>query len=226
MSGFEFTEVLIPKTGRLKNIYKYKGKVCYRIPLHSQIAQQLAGLKLIEKDLRNVLVWLKEIAKKLPSERQHKHGHFRSGDREDFNLVKGLFIAALTVYAKAYTTCDGRKTKLNKKNLDEKFRKSHDEVMAFRNNYAAHSGSDQHEYVNICLVIDSSKKRETPPQIVSELSQPDTLDREGVEEFIQLAEHVREKVLSKYEKTRQRILTDEIIPKGLAHWQKFGKKIS
>ena len=62
-------------------------------------------------------------------------------NRELFNTVKGLFVAALTIYGKRFTSCEGRRVKLEKKNLSEDFHETHDEAMAFRHNFAAHSGA-------------------------------------------------------------------------------------
>ncbi len=67
--------------------------------------------------------------------------HRKSGrDRMRYNLIKGLFVAALTFYAKSFATCEGRKVKLEKKNHDDDFQKKNQLIIDLRKNFAAHSG--------------------------------------------------------------------------------------
>lgn len=48
----------------------------------------------------------------------------RVKDPSKMNIVKGLFIAALTFYGKCFTTCEGRKTKLESKLVPDNLKNS------------------------------------------------------------------------------------------------------
>lgn len=59
--GWDVHEILDPNQIKIITKYFHKRKRAPRIELKDKISQQLAGYTLIEKDLRNVLVWLEEI---------------------------------------------------------------------------------------------------------------------------------------------------------------------
>jgi hypothetical protein len=144
--GWEIREAWDSDTGERTTTYFYKRNKAPRVELKSKLAQQLGAYSLIEKDLRNVIVWLDEIENLHPiSARQS--GVFAGKDRAVFNLVKGLYVAALTFYGKCFTQCEGRRVKLEKRMLDEKYHQVHDEVMHMRHNFAAHSGAHNFEVV-------------------------------------------------------------------------------
>lgn len=101
------------QTGDHTNTYYYKRRKCLKFKLNSNLSKQLAGYTLIEKDLRNVAVWLGEILTYL--EVLDNTIYQKSPDRTKFNIVKGLFVASLTFYGKCFTQCEGRRVKLDKK---------------------------------------------------------------------------------------------------------------
>ena len=108
------------------------------------MARQMSGYVLIEKDLRSAAIWLAEINKIRGDDVLLDHkGSRHSKDRERYNLVKGLFVAALTFYGKAFSQCEGRRVKLERRQLETEFHEAHDEAISFRNYFAAHSGKFQ-----------------------------------------------------------------------------------
>ncbi|MCH8543997.1 MAG: hypothetical protein LAT61_10545 [Alcanivorax sp.] len=112
--------VLDAKSGRAYNFYYYKRKKAVRIELKSPKAKVLAGYVLIEKDLRSAIFWVEEIVKIMSAYERfiNSKGHVKANyDRKKFNIVKGLFVAALTFYGKSFATCEGRRVKLERKNL-------------------------------------------------------------------------------------------------------------
>lgn len=141
---WEYFTVLEPDNYVSYNNYFYKKTKCHRIEIDDPKAKVMAGYKLIEKDLRNCQIWLrhiKELLEKDPKNKKAK-GHKKNiENREQYNLIKGLFVASLTIYGKCFTQCEGRKVKLERKNLEEKYHEDHDEAMSFRHNFAAHGGA-------------------------------------------------------------------------------------
>jgi hypothetical protein len=69
----------------------------------------MAGYTMIEKDLRSALTWLDEIERRHVEHWSDKKRSFgRAEDRDNYNIVKGLFVALLTFYGKCFSKCEGR----------------------------------------------------------------------------------------------------------------------
>lgn len=210
--------VLEPVTGDFYNRYFYKRQPAFRVVLDTPKANVLAGYVLIEKDLRSAIIWINHIRELLKNDLNFtdSKGHVKSTyNREQLNIVKGLFVAALTFYGKCFTACEGRKVKLEKSNLDEKFQQEHDNAMEFRNNFAAHSGAKKLEQVKTVIALD--KNRKAPPYLVRELSQPDTLTINSLNEFLTLFEYVRDFTVQKIETLEDKVYED-ILSKGADYW--------
>ncbi len=211
--------ILEPNTGKFYNKYFYKRKAANRVVINSKKATALAGYVLIEKDLRSALIWLNhiiELLKRDPNQIDIK-GHIKSNyDRDTFNIIKGLFVSSLTFYGKCFATCEGRRIKLEKNNLDKNFYDEHDNAISFRNNFAAHSGAKKLERVAIVIALD--KKKREPPYLVKELMQPDTVSINDLKSFIKLFEHAKEFTENKIRVLSDKIYKDEIIPKGPDYW--------
>ncbi|MFM5184423.1 MULTISPECIES: hypothetical protein [Aeromonas] len=215
--GWEVHEILDPNQVKRITKYFYKRKRAPRIELEDKISQQLAGYTLIEKDLRNVIAWLYEIDQLHLKERRNMPQI--SLDRKTYNIVKGLYVAALTFYGKCFTTCEGRKIKLEKKLLKEKYWKRHDEIMHMRHNFAAHSGADSFEEVKIALVLYPNKRSNEKPKLYRELMQPDFLDNPDCP-FSEVVNDLRTAVLNKIRQIEDKIYEQEIAPKGKEYWYK------
>lgn len=216
-------EFLDKTTGKVYRRYTYKRKPCIRVVLNSKLSQQLAGWTLIEKDLRNVGVWLKEIEsrhKEAPKRKGESYGHSR--DRDTYNLIKGLFVAALTFYGKCFSKCDGRPVKMERAQLEERYRVLHDECISYRHNFAAHSGAAKIESVEIALVFPEKLRAGVSPKIYHELFQPDLAWPSGDDEvtFQQLTEHARSLAKAKITRLSDKILHEEVLPKGYGYWKR------
>ncbi|WP_454807464.1 hypothetical protein [Paraburkholderia fungorum] len=145
-------ELLDKKTGNVERIYTYKQVRCKRVLHNSPLAFQLAGYTLIEKDLRSVSTWLGEIAKRHVDGPTYEFDHHnRSTNRENYDIIKGLFVAALTFYGKCFSQCEGRRVKLNRSQIGDSFRDMHDTCISYRNNFAAHSGAALFETVQVAI---------------------------------------------------------------------------
>lgn len=213
------------ETGKIHRIYKYKNKPCKRVYLNSRLTDHLAGYSLIEKDLRSALVWLRKIDELVGDFDERKDGSFGVGrDREKYNIVKGLFVAALIFYGKGFSKCEGRPVKLERNQLGEEYRELHDLAISYRHNFAAHSGAKKLESVRVALVVPVKAKlgKAIPMNLYTELNQPDLAWHSKGEElwFIELFEHVRVMVKEKVKKLTDKIMTEEILPKDLSQFFK------
>jgi hypothetical protein len=220
-NGWEIHEIVERGAKSRYNKYFYKRKLAPRIELHSKLSQQIAAYTLIEKDLRNVLVWLESIEKMQPSDNVNASGV--GNDRETFNLIKGLYVGALTIYGKCFTACEGRRLSLQKKFMDKEYREVHDHIMHMRHNFAAHSGADNFEDVKVVLVLYPNKKSNEKPFIYRELMQPDYIALTEIS-FSDLVKHIQVKVKAKIDVIYEKILDDEVGDKGKDYWYKKANK--
>jgi hypothetical protein len=215
-----------PMTGEVHALYYYKRKLMPQVPLQGLLSEQLAGYVLIEKDLQNALRWVRHAEYLVePNLVKTNNSYVSSDDRETYDLTKGLFVAALTFYAKCFTKCEGRRAQLNKSSLDAHLRASHDLFMTFRNNFAAHSGAAKIEYAKASLVLHPKSKKQEVPRIVCNRLQPDFLLSRGSQPGLaDLIIGALSYVNERHEKLTEKILQEEILPKGSAHWYKKAKR--
>lgn len=210
---------IVELNGEIHRYYYYKGKACKRITLDSPLAKQLAGYVLIEKDLRSAGSWLTDIQRLRGDDALHdQKGSRRSPDRERYDIVKGLFVAALTFYGKAFAQAEGRKIKLERRQLEADFHDAHDEAIAFRNNFAAHSGAIGLERARVALAL-PPKGKDIHPNLYTEMDQPDLLMYRSGRSFSELFTHAHLIPVRKINELRQKILDDEVLPRGYAYWQ-------
>lgn len=219
---FEVREYLDRFTGKAYRIYTYKRRPCVRIPLTSRLAEQLAGYTMIEKDLRSASTWLDEIeARHVEGWNEKKKSFGRARDRDNYNLVKGLFVAVLTFYGKCFSRCEGRPVKLERTQLATRFHRLHDDCIEYRHNFAAHSGAKRIEHVEVALVYPSKYKKEVNFKIFRELHQPDLFwPKAGEVSLRELLEHAREKALAKIDLLAEKIKKEEVIPNADKYWLK------
>lgn len=221
--GWSKFTVLDPETQIFYNRYFYKRVKAYRVVIDTPKARTLAAYTLIEKDLRSTMVWLNEIKELLASDKvtAGKSGSQKTThDRTRYNIIKGLFVASLTFYAKCFATCEGRKVKLEKRNLSEEYQKYHDDIMETRHNFAAHSGAKKIERVHIVMALDSKRRKGAVPYITRELGQPDSFSPKCTEDFIALVTHVKEFVDKKIVIMNDKLLKDDILTKTPDDWYK------
>ena len=215
-----YETVLKPDGFDMYNKYYYKRNKAKRIVLDTPISKAYSGYKLIEKDLRNCLIWLRIIEKHLNEEPRYSNQSQNldnTDNRELFDMIKGLFVASLTIYGKCFTTCEGRRIKLERDNLDESHKDTHDYAMSFRHNFAAHSGAKNMEFARFVVVLEPKKYKSKRPVTVAELLQPDTWGLENVKEFIGLAESARIFALEKVEMLHEK-LDEYVLKKGKDYW--------
>jgi len=219
-NGYEVKEFVEPNSTKTHRIYTYNGKPCRRVIMDTRLCKQLAGYALMEKDLRSATVWFSEIDELRKGEAEFKGGKV-SRDRKTYNIVKGLFVAALTFYGKCFSKCEGRPVKLERNQLEERFRIVHDELIKLRHNFAAHSGDERVEFVEIALVVPRAKNPLVLPNLYRELFQPDLMIvKPGDISLLDAVEHARQVTLKKIEFLSKKILEEEVFPKGREYWLK------
>ena len=218
-------EVLDPKTGEPHNKYFYKGQRAQRIPITSERGKALAAYALIERDLRMVREWiirLDELNKPEISEGKEGYRITAKSDAEN-NLAQGLFVAAVTFYGKCFSQAEGRRQKLEKKDVVPKeLTDIHEKIMGFRNNFTAHSGIKKAESAHTVLVLcpDRPVDRAEQKFLWRELVQAESwilLDDKG-ETFLGLVDAVKAAVLKKIDALNDKIFAEEINPHGLDYW--------
>lgn len=214
--GYDVKEIVEPNSGRIHRFYSFKKKPCRRVLLNSRLCDQLAGYTLIEKDLRSVIIWLKEIEhmqEQWPTPPRVRA--MKSPDRATYNIIKGLFVAALTFYGKSFSKCEGRPVKLERAQIAPLFQSTHDRCISFRHNFAAHSGAKRLENVDIALVFPLKEKRSFSPKLYRELNQPDmALPIPGDATLVELAEHARSITLRKIDLLGRKIMEIEVLPRA------------
>lgn len=211
-------ETVDAKTGRAYRIYSYKGRPCRRIVLDSPLAKQLAGYVLIEKDLRNATVWLDEIEELRGNDTLlDKRGNQRSPDRKRYNVIKGLTVAMLTSYGKAFAQADGRRIKLQKKQLSSEYHQAHEAAIKLRNNFTAHSGAESPEKARVVIALPHTEK--IAPKLYREMEQPDWFSEPNGITLKQLVSHAHQISVAKIEELEEKILREEVAPKGYIYWK-------
>jgi hypothetical protein len=223
MKGYSDRSFIEERTGIVRRIYSYDGKPARRFELSGKVVDQLRGYVLIEKDLRNVAEWLKQLGidptgNEAGVGRTSKLIWRRNPDRTEGVRDKGLFVAALTFYAKGFTKCEGRPVKMEKQQLETRFHALHDECMRYRHNFAAHSGAGRIEDARIALVIPKKAKRPVVPMLYVELDQPDVVPPyvDGLS-MADLCAHANAVVKRKMSLLMEKV-KEEVASKGWEYW--------
>ncbi|MEN8992562.1 MAG: hypothetical protein ACN6NW_05795 [Acinetobacter amyesii] len=218
--GYQIREIVL-KLGHVIRKYFYKNKQAYRVLLTSKLSLRLAGLALIEKDIRNIISWLNYIEYLYGEDK--KEGILIASDRDKFNIVKGLYVAFLASYGKCFTNCKGRNAQLERSNLDPKYHQLHDELMRQRHNYVAHSGDDKVESAEIALVFPQQRNAIDKVQIFTELFQPDYMNGFNETDTLDLVNHMHALVQTKISDLTTKIMKEEVFIKSYDEWKKIGK---
>ena len=191
--------------------YYYKDQLAIRVELDSHVARRLAGLTLIEKDIRTVKTWIDALQREMrdiTAQIDESEMTFLPKDPAAsawIVIVRALFVAIVATYGKLFTSAEGRSgTSLHKSGwVSERFSKLHDDLIHTRNTFAAHSGSDGPERCRVALAIDYTRRNRTPPRIFTELVQPTTVSPPQLKEIGELVEDLQNRVKAKLDKTTE-----------------------
>ena len=144
----------INKSGKPVYAYHYQSKYSkpgITIEINTKLSRQYCGYILIEKDLDDTLHFIDALSALIE----------KKSARNDF-LIKGMSRAIVTTYGKCFAKADGRRTKLERKNIPDEFKEVHDKLIDMRNNYAAHAGISLHEACRGIFVLPPENKAKKP----------------------------------------------------------------
>lgn len=216
----EAKRILDPDTGAADTLYYWDGRLAPKVQINGILVDKLSGYTLIKKDLDNALSWIRT-AEKLASESSEPtdSGHFHAKDREIFDLVKAYFVASLTFYGKCFTEAAGRHAQVSRDWIaEQEYRKLHDYIMTYRHNFAAHSGDECLELARTFVLVHPNRKI-LIPYLPTMRVQPDiALTQQGELGFGDLIEYVAKKVVEKYNKLANKIVSEFILPSGFEFW--------
>jgi hypothetical protein len=213
------------ETRTFETSHYLNGEPIPQVPLSGPLAIQGAGLGLIMGDLTSGLRWMQRVEQILVAEGYDgRPGTNRFKDRETGDEVKGLFIASLSFYAKAFTEAGGRRLKMQKEWLDESFRNTHEYFMIFRHNLAAHSGDQKIEQANLYLILVPAGTDTTDFRLFTDRLQPDLALRDPAgNTFLSLIAHARSKVEERFEKLTERVLK-VVVQRDVDFWRNAARK--
>lgn len=204
IDSFWWQKIFIPSSGQPKITYHYKTKKCSPckvIELDTRISKRLTGFSLIEKDLRDT---------KLIYDEYLKLTHDKKGSKI---LLKALLRAVIITYAKCFVKADGRRIKLEQKNISEKNKETHEHLFNMRNEYVAHAG-EGFEQAYMVLVVPPYRKysigKNVSSGLLTEILQPITSGY--IESDIRpLLNEVHNYVLDKIEKINSKFNKDFLL---------------
>lgn len=90
--------------------------------------------------------------------------------------------------------------------------------IAFRHNFAAHSGAKKIEHVTVAVVLPRAGKG-VAPNIYTEPMQPDMFFAiQGNSSFHDLVEDARQVAIKKKDFLMEKIMKEEVLPRGEKYW--------
>jgi len=213
--------IINPHSGKHGQEYFFKGIRAKRIPMTSRLAEQMAGFTLIERDLRMVTQWLQAIDAMSARPRDRAGHALTTHDDETHKLVQTLFVASLMFYGKCFADAEGRRIRLDRNWVPFEFKKTHEQMISMRNQFAAHSGSKGYERVQVVLVLPvKDRKIRDSPRLYRELLQTETVVsfEDDDTSFLRLAMLLQRKAVNKLEELNAKIFQEDINPKGMDYW--------
>ena len=217
--AFRVEKKLHTATGDQRFLCYLNDKLVPHVPITGKLVHRLSGFAMIHKDLSNVLAWLNEAERLLKTAEFRVGGTFvRLTDRGLGNRIKSLFVSSIVFYGKAFSQAAGRNATMNKQMLDAAHHDSHDEMMKYRHNFVAHSGSEKLEHGESCIMLWPLDDDSFGLRLHTNRTQPDFVILDGdCERFASLVEHVMAKADAHYEKLATQI-TERASKLGATYW--------
>lgn len=206
-AGGEWTvEERIDAEGKPGRSYYFRQQLAVRVEHKSKASRRLAGLTLIEKDIRTIKGWLRLLRDTLNSmgpAADQSTSIFMPRD-ERMAVVRAIHVAIVTTYAKMFTQAEGRGASLERNGwiFGDTNLERHDWLMHHRHTFTAHSGSDGPEGCSIVVAIDHSQRNRTEPRIFTELHQPASLLHTSLDEVENLLNELHDKLQEKIQKAQ------------------------
>ncbi|NNA05930.1 hypothetical protein HBN65_03770 [Pseudomonas lundensis] len=168
---------------------------------------------MIDKDLRTAIEWAKKISE-LYCRDISNSAYTDSTGLAGREIIKALFVAALSFYGKCFTVGKGRPMKLEDKNVPKELLDAHKTAMLWRHNYASHGGNAGIEEAQVLFVRQKNIKpgRQFGYGVMVEIIQPDLMLFEDKDSDVWLAlfEGVRANVLKKIQSLKDKIAKEEV----------------
>lgn len=208
-----------PDTGTMDTNYYWETRLAPKVQIKGKLVDQLSGYTLIKKDLDSAHQWIKQAERvaakhKTPGEK----GYLHATARDDFDIIKAYFVASLTFYAKCFTEASGRHANVSRDWIGAKYRAVHDSYMRYRHSFAAHSGNEGFELAKTYVLLHPDRKMFIPYLPTARMQVDISMPSPEGPGFVELIEHVSERVVEKYNKLAQKIIHDFVIPAGVEYW--------
>ena len=226
---------LKPESGqlvRLEDIASvYASHICEHLALSdkqgtSRSSKFLDGCRKYNSgEIKKVREWLEEIGswqKENGEPRLFQHFPKQMNLATCPRVISGLYVAALTIYGKCFTSAKGRRVKLEKRIFDDhksnpaQFLSSHEHIMHLRHNLAAHSGTTSLEGTEVVFTLAPKSKRKVWPKVFAISMQVQAIVSSGMEtsdddpSFSKLVEYVDSWVNYKTNLLKKRIWVEEV----------------
>lgn len=214
------------KTGKKSTLYFYKDKNCPTVIIDTPVARKLAGYHLIKIDLYEAKEWLQNSYKLLPkhlNKTSKKDRYLLSPDNLTSKTIRAFWFSAIIIYAKCFSSTEGRYAKLERKNLPNEYLVTHDQIIRYRNTIVAHAGETHHEYAQLRVVLPPNKKI-NKVWLRPDIKQLDFADdRSEAIPFEKLIDQVTLQVNEKIEALKKRLFDKEILNLGKEYWYQQAK---
>lgn len=189
--------------GKPRRAYYFRKQLAIRLELSTTRARRLAGLTLVEKDIRTIKRWLaivQSVMSEFPFVGTDAGVALAPSDDNAFT-VRALYVAIVTTYAKMFTTAEGRGLSLDRNGwVPQAYRGTHDFFIQQRNNFTAHSGRDGFEECKVVVAIDYSPRNRVAPKLFTELQQPASIGVSDLVPLSELLDHLHAEVAKKLQK--------------------------
>jgi hypothetical protein len=200
--------------------HEYKNELF--LLLESKLADKYAAYVSIRKDLEFVkksLGYLIEIEKSDGRPIKEISGKLHIKEHDEFLhcLTQSIYFASVITYGKCFASAEGRKTKLERKDIlidaSESVRGSHDQIIEIRNQYVAHGGVSDNEITMVKLLF-SQEGGMVKPNIAYSGASAMSERKEDMESFASLVAFVHGVVVKKISVLAQKLL-DEAGSQGI-----------
>jgi len=193
--------------------YFLNGVECPQIKLDSMQSKLFANYALIKKDLKFCKQALKiAISLAKSSDDLTSKGQFRAEFDEESDILKAMYISFVVTYGKCFTKADGRRVKLETKEIfeDDEVKEEHLSVMTQRHEYIAHGGKTNLEQVEPIVILHPDISENFAPLLTTQSFHLAGLSCEHFESLFELVIYV-DKYLDQLLEKKSKALVDKEI---------------
>lgn len=190
------------------------GRKALSVVYNSKSADALAAYSLIQKDIKFCKTTL-SLAANLSGGNLNTPTSIYVRDEADTvsDFLKSLTISFIITYGKCFAQADGRKVKLESKDIfkkNEELKSLHDFVIEQRNTYIAHAGITNLESAKTIILLDEDESRGEIPKLITRSNHMYCFEQKGVEFLVELLDYVEQQVLLVIKKRFDKIKEKEL----------------